>query len=196
MSSNCVWLQIIFCFLRSLSRENGSFPKIFIKKQTRWLNDNSYWIRLSQNILICHCLADQLFASADLLLATDKSHYFFLIIILVIFAGKVLKVEKVGRAFLSFNPCPSLAIHCNRLTEDILIKIPEYNILISKLDYFFGIQLIWSKVLAFKKVTNSVTLPGFNQILCRHSMPLPHNFVTTRRLERTSEEQKWERQIK
>ena len=109
----------------------------------------------------------------------------YLFIILVIFAGKVLKVEKVGRAFLSFNPCPSLAIHCNRLTEDILIKIPEYNILISKLDYFFGIQLIWSKVLAFKKVTNSVTLPGFNQILCRHSMPLPHNFVTTRRLERT-----------
>ena len=117
----------------------------------------------------------------------------YLFIILVIFAGKVLKVD---RAFLSFNPCPSLAIHCNRLTEDILIKIPEYNILISKLDYFFGIQLIWSKVLAFKKVTNSVTLPGFNQILCRHSMPLPHNFVTTRRLERTSEEQKWERQIK
>ena len=109
----------------------------------------------------------------------------YLFIILVIFAGKALKVEKVGRAFLSFNPCPSLAIHCNRLTEDILIKIPEYNILISKPDYFFGIQLIWSKVLAFKKVTDSVTLPVVNQILCRHSMPLPHNFVTTRRLERT-----------
>ena len=48
MSSNCAWLQIIFCpcvnettlfsFLRSLLRENGSFPKIFIKKQTPWLN--------------------------------------------------------------------------------------------------------------------------------------------------------------
>ena len=48
-SSNCVWLsvwlQIIFCscvnertlfsLLRSLLRENGSFPKIFIKKLTR-----------------------------------------------------------------------------------------------------------------------------------------------------------------
>ena len=156
MSSNCVWLQIIFCFLRSLLRDNGSFPKIFIKKQTRWLNDNSYWIRLSQNILICHCLADELFASAilcspltnhDILL--DLVQY--LLIILVIFVGKALKVEKVGRAFLSFNPCPSLAIRCNRLTEDVLIKIPEYNFLISKLDYFFGIQLIWSKDLAFKR---------------------------------------------
>ena len=88
----------------------------------------------------------------------------YLFIILVIFAGKALKVEKVGRAFLSFNPCPSLAIRCNRLTEDVLIKIPEYNFLISKLDYFFGIQLIWSKDLAFKKVTNSVTLPVSNQI--------------------------------
>ena len=39
MSSNCVWLQTIFCFLRSLLRENGSFPKIFIKKAnsvTEW----------------------------------------------------------------------------------------------------------------------------------------------------------------
>ena len=156
MSSNCVWLQIIFCFLRSLLRENGSFPKIFIKKQTRWLNDNSHWIRLSQNILICHCLAMNYLpqpilcsplTNHDILL--DLVQYLF--IILVIFVGKALKVEKVGRAFLSFNPCPSLAIRCNRLTEDVLIKIPEYNFLISKLDYFFGIQLIWSKDLAFKR---------------------------------------------
>ena len=48
MWSNYVWLQIIFwscvkettlfSFFRSLLRENGSFPKIFIKKQTRGLN--------------------------------------------------------------------------------------------------------------------------------------------------------------
>ena len=119
----------------------------------------------------------------------------YLFIILVIFAGKALKVEKVGRAFLSFNPCPSLAIRCNRLTEDVLIKIPEYNFLISKLDYFFGIQLIWSKDLAFKKVTNSVTLPVSNQIsyetvLCVvvtqcpfHTISWPHGH--TRRLEQT-----------
>ena len=31
----------LFSFLRSLLRENRSFPKIFIKKQTRWLNDKS-----------------------------------------------------------------------------------------------------------------------------------------------------------
>ena len=54
MPSNCVWLQIIFCtcvketvlfsFLRSLLRENGRslrFPKIFLKKQTRWSNDKT-----------------------------------------------------------------------------------------------------------------------------------------------------------
>ena len=45
----CVWLQIILCscmtetpvfsFLWSLFRENGSFPRIFIKKQTWSLND-------------------------------------------------------------------------------------------------------------------------------------------------------------
>ena len=29
----------LFSFLRSLLRENGSLPKIFIKKQARWLND-------------------------------------------------------------------------------------------------------------------------------------------------------------
>ena len=45
MSSNCVWLQIIFfscvsettlfSFLWSLLRENGRFPKVFLKKQTQ-----------------------------------------------------------------------------------------------------------------------------------------------------------------
>ena len=34
----CVNETTLFSFLRSLLRENGSFPKIFIKKQTRWLN--------------------------------------------------------------------------------------------------------------------------------------------------------------
>ena len=47
----CVWLQITFCsyvnkttlfsFLRPLLRENGSFPKMFIEKQTRWPNDKT-----------------------------------------------------------------------------------------------------------------------------------------------------------
>ena len=52
MSSNCVWLQIIsfcscvnectlFSFLGSLLRKNGTFPEIFIKKQTRWLSDKT-----------------------------------------------------------------------------------------------------------------------------------------------------------
>ena len=54
MPSNCVWLQIIFCtcvnetvlfsFLRSLLRKKGRllrFPRILIKKQTRWSNDKS-----------------------------------------------------------------------------------------------------------------------------------------------------------
>ena len=54
MPSNSVWLQIKFCacvketvlfsFLRSLLRENGRslrFPRIFIKKQTRWSNDKT-----------------------------------------------------------------------------------------------------------------------------------------------------------
>ena len=75
MSSNyawLVWLQIIFCscenettlfsFLRSLLRENGSFPNIFIviyqktNSVTLWYN---YYgtPRLSQNIVICQCLA-------------------------------------------------------------------------------------------------------------------------------------------
>ena len=56
MSSYCVWLHIIFClcmkettlfsFLRSLFRENGSFLKIFIKKQTWSLNDKTILLNL------------------------------------------------------------------------------------------------------------------------------------------------------
>ena len=56
MLCNCVWLQIIFCscvketglfsFLRSLLHENGSFPKIFIKKQTWSLNDKTILLNL------------------------------------------------------------------------------------------------------------------------------------------------------
>ena len=55
MSSNFVWLQIIFCscvnettlfsFLRSILRENGRslhFPKIFLKKQTLCSNDKTF----------------------------------------------------------------------------------------------------------------------------------------------------------
>ena len=78
MPSNCVWLQIIFCtcvketvlfsFLRLLLREKGRwlrFPRIFNKKTNSVIEwKNNYWIRLSQNIVIGQCLADQLFASA------------------------------------------------------------------------------------------------------------------------------------
>ena len=57
MSSNCVWVQIIFfscvkestlfSFLRSLLLANGRslhLPKIFIKKQTRWSNDKTQFL--------------------------------------------------------------------------------------------------------------------------------------------------------
>ena len=81
MPSNCVWLQIIFCtcvketvlfsFLRSLLRENGRslrFPRIFIKKTNSVIEwQNNYWTRLSHNIVICQCLADQLFPEAELM---------------------------------------------------------------------------------------------------------------------------------
>ena len=119
MSSNCVWLQIIFRFLRSLLRENGSFPKIFIKKQTRWLNDNSYWIRLSQNILICHCLADQLFASADLLLATDKSQYFARPrpIFVHYFGNFCRQGIKSWKSWPSFFKFQSMSITCHPLQQ-------------------------------------------------------------------------------
>ena len=69
LSSNFVWLQIIFCscvnettlfsFLRSLLCENDRslhFPKIFLIKNKR--GDRMithYWTRLSQNIVICRC---------------------------------------------------------------------------------------------------------------------------------------------
>ena len=109
------------------------FPEDISKKSKLGdcMNDNSYWIRLSQNIVICHCLADQLFASADLVLATDKSQYFA--------RPRPIFIHYFGNfCRQGIKSCPSLAIHCNRLTEDVLIKIPEYNILISKLDYFLG----------------------------------------------------------
>ena len=47
----------LFFFLRSLLRENGSLPKIFIKKQARWLNDKSI-IRNSQSLLHSTLLMD------------------------------------------------------------------------------------------------------------------------------------------
>ena len=119
MSSNCVWLQTIFCFLRSLLRENGSFPKIFIKKQTRWLNDNSYWIRLSQNMVICHCLADQLFASADLVLATDKSQDFDQPrpIFVHYFGNFCRQGIKSWKSWLSFFKFQSMSITCHALQQ-------------------------------------------------------------------------------
>ena len=89
MSTNFVWLHIIFCFcvngttlfsfLRSLLRENGRtvcFPKTFLKKQTLGSNDKRI---IGLSVIAKYrdflCLADQSFASADLFV-TDKSRYF------------------------------------------------------------------------------------------------------------------------
>ena len=57
-------------------------------------------------------------------------------------------------------------------------------------------QLIWSKVLAFKKVTNSVTLPVFNQILANIvsslNAPSPQFRDHTETWANIAEEQKWD----
>ena len=76
--SNCVWLQIIFCsyvketvpfsFLRLLLRENGRslrFPRIFIKKQTRWSNDKTIIELGDRRSIICLSFRTQ-----------NKSRYF------------------------------------------------------------------------------------------------------------------------
>ena len=58
---------VLFSFLRSLLRENGRslrFPRIFIKKQTRWSNDKTITELGYRNIVTCQSLADQLFVSA------------------------------------------------------------------------------------------------------------------------------------
>ena len=90
MSFNCFWvsfwLQILFCscvnetmffsFLRSLLLENGRslrFPKIFLKKQTRWSNDKTISELGYRRSIIC--LSLRLRQIIDLL-ATDKSRYF------------------------------------------------------------------------------------------------------------------------
>ena len=94
MLFNCFWLQILFCscinettlfsFLRSLLYENGRslrFLKIFLKKQTRWSNDNTI-IELSYRKISWFVGVSQInylpqpFVSANNLLATDKSRYF------------------------------------------------------------------------------------------------------------------------
>ena len=93
MSFNCFWLQILFCscvnettlfsFLQSLLCENGRslrFPKIFLKKQTRWLNDKTIIslnsviakycdLSVSRRSIICQ-------SRIIYLLTTDKSQYF------------------------------------------------------------------------------------------------------------------------
>ena len=74
--------------MRSLLRENGRslrkpFPKIFIKNKHGEQMIKQLLNSVIANIVICQCLADQLFASAfglgkyiiDLL-ATEKSRYF------------------------------------------------------------------------------------------------------------------------
>ena len=78
MAPNFVWLQTMFCtcvketvlfsFLWSLLREMAdrlASRGYSLKKQTRWSNDKTV-IELGyrKNIVICQCLADQLFASA------------------------------------------------------------------------------------------------------------------------------------
>ena len=60
MLSNCVWLQIIFCSCvnktmrdRSCVKKGRSlcFPKIFIKRQTWWLNDKTIIILLLNSLI-------------------------------------------------------------------------------------------------------------------------------------------------
>ena len=82
MSSSCVWLQILFCscvnestlfsFLLSLLPENGSFPKIFIKKQARWLNGKTI-IRNSQSILHSTLLMDNCIGHFEVARETGSS---------------------------------------------------------------------------------------------------------------------------
>ena len=77
VSSNFVWLQIIFCscvtettlfsFLRSLLRENDRslhFPKIFLKKnQTRWSNDKTIielgYRKISWFVDVMYCVSSR-----------------------------------------------------------------------------------------------------------------------------------------
>ena len=71
VSPNCVWLQNnnIVLMMRKCDcscmkvANHFIYPKIFIKKTNSWSNDknnNLSLIWLSQNIVICQCLADQL----------------------------------------------------------------------------------------------------------------------------------------
>ena len=93
MLFNCFWLLILFCscvnettlfsFLWPLLRENGRslrFPKIFLKKQTRWSNDKTI-IELSYCTISWFVSVSQINYLPQLnnitdLLTTDKSRYF------------------------------------------------------------------------------------------------------------------------
>ena len=96
MSFNCFWLQILFCscvnettlfsFLRSLLRENGRslrFPKIFLKKQTRWSNYKTIielgYRKTDRGLSVSRrsitCLSLRLRQIIDLI-SSDKSRYF------------------------------------------------------------------------------------------------------------------------
>ena len=91
MPFNFVWLQIIFCsrvnettlssFLRSLLGENGrSLPihELFIKKQTRWSNDETI-IELGHRKISWFASVSQISylpQTNSWSLATDKSRYF------------------------------------------------------------------------------------------------------------------------
>ena len=69
MSSNCVWLQIIFfscvsettlfSFLRSLFRKNGRFLKVFLKKQTQMeeqATEVDQEVITTNDNLLCHLI--------------------------------------------------------------------------------------------------------------------------------------------
>ena len=96
MSFNCFWLQILFCssvnetaffsFLRSLLRGNGRslrFPKIFLKKQTRWSNYKTIielgYRKTDRGLSVSRrsitCLSLRLRQIIDLI-SSDKSRYF------------------------------------------------------------------------------------------------------------------------
>ena len=90
MSSNCVWLQIIFCScVNETTRDRYCmnkgkslrFPKIFIKKQTWWSNDKTVielgYHKISWFASVSHInYLPQPLAWAIDLLAADNSRYF------------------------------------------------------------------------------------------------------------------------
>ena len=111
MPSNCVWLQIIFCtcvketvvfsFLRSLLRENGRslrFPRISIKRNTRWSNDKtiielgyrkiSWFVSVSQINWSARHWQITIFAQPRPIIANYLSIYIFVLFHIIICDNK------------------------------------------------------------------------------------------------------------